>query len=120
VHSGPHPVMVSGLAISPGRQLQMAFPPPLVLHVVPGPQGVGTQGLLGCLVVRLTRTWIGDKGGRNGIRLDSMDCLLNIGEKKKIDFFSLLETRHIMLRDLLTQKCAQKSPTLVLPTFFKT
>ena len=49
VHSGPHPVIVSGLGISPGRQLQMAFPATLMVQAVPWPQGVGTQGLLGCL-----------------------------------------------------------------------
>lgn len=56
VHSGPHPVIVSGLAINPGRQLQMAFPVGLTVQVVPGPQGEGWQGLLGILVVRLIKT----------------------------------------------------------------
>ena len=50
-HSGPHPVIVSGLGISPGRQLQMALPAALMVQVVPWPQGVGTHGLLGCLEI---------------------------------------------------------------------
>ena len=56
VHSGPHPVMVSGLGIRPGSQLQMALPTLLTVQMAPGPQGVGTQGLAGLRVVRFTRT----------------------------------------------------------------
>lgn len=44
MHSGPHPVMVSGLGISPGRHLQIGFPFLLGVQVVPGPQGDGLQG----------------------------------------------------------------------------
>ena len=54
-HSGPQPVMVSGLGIKPGSQLQIAFPTLLTVQMVPGPQGEGTQGLLGGLVVLLTK-----------------------------------------------------------------
>ena len=43
-HSGPQPVMVSGLGISPGSQVQMALPCWLTLHRAPGPQGLGWQG----------------------------------------------------------------------------
>ena len=49
VHSGPHPVMVSGLGISPGWQLQIAFPIELTVQVVPGPHGDGWQGFFGGL-----------------------------------------------------------------------
>ena len=35
VHSGPHPVIVSGLGINPGWQLHMAFPAALTVQVVP-------------------------------------------------------------------------------------
>jgi len=43
-HSGPHPVMVSGLGMSPTRQRQMGLPSRLGVHVVPGPQGDGSHG----------------------------------------------------------------------------
>jgi len=46
VHSGPHPVIVSGLGISPAKHLQIGFPSALGVHVVPGPQGEGLQGSL--------------------------------------------------------------------------
>ena len=68
-HSGPHPVMVSGLGIIPGTQLQMALPTLFTVQMVLGPQGVGWQGLVGALVVRFTKRWIGDRGAI-GIRLD--------------------------------------------------
>lgn len=45
-HSGPQPVIVSGLGISPGRQVQMGFPSLFGVHVVPGPHGEGLQGSL--------------------------------------------------------------------------
>ena len=38
------PVMVSGLGTRPGRHLQMGLPSLLAVQVVPGPQGVGSQG----------------------------------------------------------------------------
>ena len=56
VHSGPHPVMVSGLGMRPGSQLQMALPTLLTVQMAPGPQGEGTQGLVGLRVERGTRT----------------------------------------------------------------
>ena len=40
-HSGAHPVIVSGLGIIPGTQLQMALPSPLTVQMVLGPQGEG-------------------------------------------------------------------------------
>lgn len=43
-HSGPQPVMVSGLGISPGKHLQIGFPSLFGVHVVPGPHGDGLQG----------------------------------------------------------------------------
>lgn len=55
--------MVSGLGMSPGSQLQMALPILLTVQMVPGPQGEGTQGFLGCLVVRFTKMWVGARGG---------------------------------------------------------
>ena len=65
VHSGPHPVIVSGLGINPGWQLHMAFPAALTVQVVPWPQGVGTQGLLGCLgYERWTKWWKGNSSER--------------------------------------------------------
>ena len=36
--------MVSGLGTSPGRHLQMGLPWLLAEQVVPGPQGLGSQG----------------------------------------------------------------------------
>ena len=45
-HSGPHPVMVSGLGINPGKHLQIGLPSALGVQVVPGPQGDGLQGSL--------------------------------------------------------------------------
>ena len=36
--------MVSGLGTSPGRHLQMGLPSLLAVQVVPGPQGLGSQG----------------------------------------------------------------------------
>ena len=44
VHSGPHPVMVSGLGTSPAKHRQIGFPSLLAIHIVPGPQGLGSQG----------------------------------------------------------------------------
>jgi len=55
-HSGPHPVIVSGLGIIPGTQLQMALPTPLTVQMVLGPQGDGWQGLEGGLVDLGTKT----------------------------------------------------------------
>lgn len=43
-HSGPHPVIVSGLGIKPGSHLQIAFPDPVTEQRAPGPQGDGSQG----------------------------------------------------------------------------
>merc|ERR1719232_39632 len=43
-HSGLHPVMVSGLGISPGSHLQMGFPLGPTVQMAPGPQGLGSQG----------------------------------------------------------------------------
>ena len=44
VHSGPQPVIVSGLGTRPFKHLQIGFPILLVMHMVPGPQGLGSQG----------------------------------------------------------------------------
>ena len=44
VHSGPHPVMVSGFGTSPAKHRQIGFPSLLAMHIVPGPQGLGSQG----------------------------------------------------------------------------
>ena len=44
VHSGPHPVIVSGLGTKPFKHLQIGFPSLLAMHMVPGPQGLGSQG----------------------------------------------------------------------------
>ena len=44
VHSGPQPVMVSGLGTSPAKHRQIGFPSLLAMHIVPGPQGLGSQG----------------------------------------------------------------------------
>ena len=44
VHSGPHPVIVSGLGTRPFKHLQIGFPSLLAMHMVPGPQGLGSQG----------------------------------------------------------------------------
>ena len=44
VHSGPHPVMVSGFGTSFPRQRQIGFPNLLAMHIVPGPQGDGLHG----------------------------------------------------------------------------
>ena len=46
-HSGPHPVIVSGLGINPGWQRQIGFPDGLGVQVVPGPHGDGLQGFFG-------------------------------------------------------------------------
>jgi len=46
-HSGPHPVIVSGLGMSPSWHRQMGLPNGLGEHVVPGPQGEGLQGSTG-------------------------------------------------------------------------
>ena len=66
-HSGPHPVMVSGLGINPGLHRQIGFPLGEGVQVVPGPQGEGAQGLMGRWVVLLTILWIiwtGFTGGK--------------------------------------------------------
>lgn len=44
VHSGLHPVIVSGFGISPGEHLQIALPDPVTVQTAPGPQGFGSQG----------------------------------------------------------------------------
>ena len=44
VHSGPQPVIVSGLGTRPFKHLQIGFPSLLAMHMVPGPQGLGSQG----------------------------------------------------------------------------
>ena len=44
VHSGPHPVIVSGLGTNFPRHLQIGFPNLLAIHMVPGPQGDGLHG----------------------------------------------------------------------------
>lgn len=44
VHSGPQPVMVSGLGIKPAKHRQMGFPSWFSTHIVPGPHGLGSQG----------------------------------------------------------------------------
>ena len=44
VHSGPHPVIVSGWGTSLPRHLQIGFPNLFAMHMVPGPQGDGLQG----------------------------------------------------------------------------
>ena len=46
-HSGPHPVIVSGLGINPGWQRQIGFPDGLGVQVVPGPHGDGLHGFFG-------------------------------------------------------------------------
>ena len=46
VHSGPHPVIVSGLGMSPALHLQIGLPSLLGVQVVPGPHGLGLQGSL--------------------------------------------------------------------------
>ena len=43
-HSGPHPVIVSGWGTSFPKHLQIGFPSLLAMHMVPGPQGLGSQG----------------------------------------------------------------------------
>lgn len=44
VHSGPQPVMVSGLGTNFPKQRQIGFPNLLAIHIVPGPHGDGLQG----------------------------------------------------------------------------
>jgi len=46
-HSGPQPVMVSGLGMRPGWQVQMALPCGFGWQRAPGPQGFGKQGSWG-------------------------------------------------------------------------
>ena len=43
-HSGPQPVIVSGLGIRPGSHLQIGLPAKFAVQMAPGPQGLGTQG----------------------------------------------------------------------------
>ena len=47
VHSGLHPVMVSGLGEKPGTQRHSGLPSLLTEHRVPGPHGVGLHGSTG-------------------------------------------------------------------------
>ena len=44
VHSGPQPVMVSGLGTNFPKQRQIGFPNLFAIHIVPGPHGDGLQG----------------------------------------------------------------------------
>ena len=46
-HSGPQPVMVSGLGMKLAMQRQMALPLGLLVQEVLGPHGDGLQGSLG-------------------------------------------------------------------------
>jgi len=68
-HSGAHPVMVSGLGIMPGTQLQMALPSLLTVQMVLGPQGEGWQGFEGGRGALFTKMLTGDRG-TTGIRGD--------------------------------------------------
>ena len=44
MHSGPHPVMVSGMGMSPASHRQIALPELVIIQRAPGPQGLGVQG----------------------------------------------------------------------------
>ena len=72
VHSGPHPVIVSGLGTNFPRHLQIGFPNLLAIHMVPGPQGDGLHG--SGFSIHLRRKFI-----RFSILINSFEILLIFG-----------------------------------------
>ena len=83
IPSGPHPVMASGLGIKPAKHRQMGFPMSLI-HMVPGPQGLGSQ----------TSGFKTKKEKKKHLRL------------KKVFFFSIFVIVHEIQQPIPNSKCS--------------